>query len=234
MRFNLSEWSLRNRSVVIYLMIVSVAAGLLAYYRLGRNEDPAFVIKTMVVSAAWPGATMEDTLKQVTERLERQLEETPGLDNVRSYTTPGVTTIFVALKQSVPGRVVQDTWYRVRNLVADMRHTLPAGTLGPFFNDRFGDTFGIIYGFTADGFTGRELRDHVEQIRSRLLQVPDVSQIEILGAQDERIFIEFSIRELANLGIDRAALLAALQSQNGVQPAGVIQTQDETFSLRVS
>ncbi len=234
MRFNFSAWALKNRSVVIYLMIVSVAAGLLAYYRLGRNEDPAFVIKSMVISAAWPGATMEDTLKQVTERLERQLEETPGLDNVRSYTTPGVTTIFVNLKQSVPGRVVQDTWYRVRNLVADMRHTLPAGTLGPFFNDRFGDTFGIIYGFSADGFTGRELRDHVEAARSRLLLVPDVSKIDVLGAQDERIFIEFSIRELANLGIDRAALLGALQSQNVVQPAGVIQTQDETFSLRIS
>lgn len=234
MSFNLSEWALKTRSVVIYLMIIAVAAGVLAYYRLGRNEDPAFVIKTMVVSAAWPGATMEDTLSQVTERLERQLEETPGLDNVRSYTTPGVTTIFVELKGEVPGRLVQDTWYRVRNLIADMRHTLPMGTLGPFFNDRFGDTFGIIYGFTADGFTGRELRDHVEAARSRLLLVPDVSKIEIIGAQDERIFVEFSIRELANLGIDRSALLAALQSQNVVRPAGTIQTQNETLSLRVS
>jgi multidrug efflux pump len=234
MSFNLSEWALKTRSVVIYLMIVAVAAGLLAYYRLGRNEDPAFVIKTMVVSAAWPGATMEDTLSQVTERLERQLEETPGLDTVRSYTTPGVTTIFVDLKQSIPGRAVQDTWYRVRNLVADMRHTLPAGTVGPFVNDRFGDTFGIIYGFTADGFSGRELRDRVEAARSRLLLVSDVSKVEIIGAQDERIFVEFSVRELANLGIDRGALLGALQSQNVVRPAGVIQTQDESLSLRVS
>lgn len=234
MNFNLSEWALKNRSVVIYLMIIAVAAGVLAFSRLGRNEDPAFVIKSMVVSAAWPGATMEDTLTQVTERLERQLEETPGLDTVRSYTTPGVTTIFVDLKQSIPARDVQDTWYRVRNLVADMRHTLPAGTVGPFFNDRFGDTFGIIYGFTADGFTSRELRDHVETIRSRLLLVPDVSKIEIIGAQDERIFVEFSVRELANLGIDRNALIAALQSQNVVRPSGVIQTQDEKVSLYVS
>lgn len=234
MSFNLSEWALRSRSVVIYLMIVAVAAGVLAFVRLGRNEDPSFVIKSMVVSAAWPGATMEDTLTQVTERLERQLEETPGLDTVRSYTTPGVTTIFVDLKESIPARHVQDTWYRVRNLVADMRHTLPTGTLGPFFNDRFGDTFGIIYGFTADGFTSRELRDHVEAARSRLLLVPDVSKIEIIGAQDERIFVEFSVRELANLGIDRNALLGALQSQNVVRPAGTIQTQDETLSLRVS
>ncbi|MGO4174609.1 efflux RND transporter permease subunit [Bosea sp. TAF32] len=234
MSFNLSEWALKSRSVVIYLMIVAVAAGIFAFIRLGRNEDPAFVIKTMVVSAVWPGASMEDTLSQVTERLERQLEETPGLDSVRSYTKPGVTTIFVNLKGEVPGRLVQDTWYRVRNLIADMRHTLPAGTLGPFFNDRFGDTFGIIYGFTSDGFSSRELRDHVETIRSRLLLVPDVSKIEIIGAQDERIFIEFSVRELANLGLDRSALLAALQAQNVVRPAGEVQTQDETFSVRVS
>ncbi len=234
MSFNLSEWALKNRSVVIYLMIVAVAAGVLAFVRLGRNEDPSFVIKSMVVSAAWPGATMEDTLTQITERLERQLEETPGLDFVRSFTTPGVTTIFVNLKQSVPARQVQDTWYRVRNLVGDIRHTLPQGAVGPFFNDRFGDTFGIIYGFTADGFTSRELRDHVEAARSRLLLVPDVSKIEIIGAQDERIFVEFSVRELANLGIDRSALLGTLQSQNVVRPAGIIQTEDEKVSLRVS
>ena len=234
MSFNLSEWALKSRSVVIYLMIVAVAAGVFAFIRLGRNEDPAFVIKTMVVSAIWPGATMEETLSQVTERLERQIEETPGLDSVRSYTKPGVTTIFVNLKGEVPGSQVQDTWYRVRNLIADMRHTLPTGTLGPFFNDRFGDTFGIIYGFTSDGFTSRELRDHVEAIRSRLLLVPDVSKIEIVGAQDERIFIEFSVRELANLGLDRSALLGALQAQNLVRPAGEVQTQDEKFSVRVS
>ena len=154
MTVNLSEWALKNRSVVVYLMIVAVAAGVFSFLRLGRNEDPAFVIKTMVVSAAWPGATMEETLQQVTERLERQLEETPGLDFVRSFTRPGLTTVFVNLNSRCRGAKVQDTWYRVRNLVADMRHTLPAGTIGPFFNDRFGDTFGIIYGFTSDGFTG--------------------------------------------------------------------------------
>lgn len=234
MSFNLSEWAIRNRSIVIYMMIVAVFAGVFAFKRLGRNEDPAFVIKTMIVAAAWPGATIEETLAQVTERIERQLEETPGLDFVRSFTTPGRTTIFVSLKDSVPARIVQDTWYQVRNLVTDIRHTLPSGTIGPFFDDRFGDTFGIIYGFTADGFTGRELRDHVEQIRSRLLLVPDVSKIEIIGAQDEKIFIEFSVRELANLGVSREALLAALRSQNLVSPAGTIQTGEEKLALRVS
>ena len=206
MRFNLSEWALNHRSLVAYLMIVAVAAGLLSYWRLGRNEDPSFIIKTMVVQAAWPGATIEDTLKQVTERLERTLQETPKLDFLRSYTSAGVTTIFVNLKGSATAREVPDIWYHVRKSIGDMRHTLPAGIVGPGFNDEFGDTFGIIYGFTADGFTFRELRDHVEDVRSKLLHVPDVSKIEILGAQDERIFVEFSMKELATLGIDRSAL----------------------------
>jgi multidrug efflux pump subunit AcrB len=232
--FNLSEWALRHRSLTVYLMIVAVVAGIMSFSRLGRNEDPSFVIKTMVVQAAWPGATVEDTLKQVTERLERKLQETPRLDFLRSFTRAGVTTIFVNLQDSAPAKEIPDIWYHVRKSIGDMRHTLPAGIVGPGFNDEFGDTFGIIYGFTADGFTHRELRDYVEDIRSKLLAVRDVSKIEILGAQDEKIFVEFSMQELASLGIDRAALIAALQAQNVVQPAGTIQTGYEALSLRVS
>ncbi len=202
--------------------------------RLGRNEDPSFVIKTMVVQAAWPGASVDDMLKQVTERLERTLQETPNLDFLRSFTRAGVTTIFVNLKDSTRADKIPDIWYHVRKSIGDMRHTLPLGVVGPGFNDEFGDTFGIIYGFTADGFTHRELRDYVEGIRSSLLHVPDVTKIEILGAQDERIFVEFSMEQLASLGIDRSALVAALQAQNVVQPAGTIQTGNETLSLRVS
>jgi len=233
-RLNLSEWALNHRSVVIYLIIIAVVAGVLSYNRLGRAEDPTFIIKTMVVNAVWPGATIDDTLNQVTERLERTLEETPHLDFLRSMTTPGVATIFVNLEGSATAAEVADTWYQVRKSVGDMRHTLPPGTLGPFFNDEFGDTFGIIYGFTADGFTRRELRDYVEDIRANLLSLPDVSKIDILGAQDEQIFIEFSMKELASLGIDRSALLAALRAQNTVRPAGVIQTGTETVSVRIS
>ncbi|WP_029005928.1 efflux RND transporter permease subunit [Azorhizobium doebereinerae] len=232
--FNLSEWALRHRSVVIYFMAVAVVAGLLAYQRLGRGEDPTFIIKTMVVQAAWPGASAEETVRQVTERLERTLQETPKLDFLRSYTSAGVTTIFVNLKGSATAQEVPDIWYHVRKSIGDMRHTLPAGVVGPGFNDEFGDTFGIIYGFTADGFSQRELRDYVEDIRSKLLHVPDVSKIEILGAQDERIFIEFSMQELASLGIDRAAVLAALQRQNIVSPAGTMETGKEAISLTVS
>ncbi|MBF9235445.1 efflux RND transporter permease subunit [Microvirga alba] len=234
MRLNLSEWALKSRSLVIYLMIVMVIAGVASYFRLGRAEDPSFVIKTMVVSAAWPGATLDDTLKQVTERIERQLEETPNLDFLRSFTRPGVTTIFVNLKGDTSASAVHDTWYQVRNLVSDIRLSLPLGVVGPVFNDRFGDTFGIIYGFTADGFTHRELRDYVEAARSKILLIPDVSKVEVIGAQDERIFVEFSVAELANLGIDRAALIGALQNQNVVRPAGTIQTEAEKLSLRVS
>src|SRR5262245_8769505 len=147
---------------------------------------------------------------------------------------PGATTIFVNLKGSTSAQQVADTWYHVRKSIADMRHTLPSGVRGPFFNDEFGDTFGIIYGFTADVFTPRELRDYVEDIRSQLLSTPDVSKIEILGAQDEQIFIEFSMQELASLGIDRGSLIAALRAQNIVRPAGIIQTGNESVSMRVS
>ncbi|RXH07648.1 efflux RND transporter permease subunit [Bradyrhizobium guangzhouense] len=231
---NLSEWALKHRSLVVYVMMVAVLTGCLAYFRLGRNEDPSFIIKTMVVQTAWPGATAEETMKQVTERLERQLQETPHLDFLRSFTQAGLVTIFVNLKGSANARQVSDTWYEVRKSVGDMRHTLPAGVIGPGFDDDFGDTFGIVYGFTSDGFTQRELRDYVEDIRSQLLQVPDVAKIELLGAQDEVIFVEFSKQELATLGIDRSALLAALQAQNIVRPAGTIQTGQETISIRVS
>ncbi|MGZ9073371.1 MAG: efflux RND transporter permease subunit, partial [Rhodoplanes sp.] len=232
--FNLSAWALRNRSLIIFSMIVTVVAGLASFNSLGRNEDPAFTFRTMVVQAEWPGATMEDTLLQVTERLERKLQEVPHLDFLRSYTKAGLTTIFVNLRGDAPPDEVPDLWYQVRKKVGDIRHTLPAGIVGPGFNDEFGDTYGIIYGFTADGFTHRELRDKVEDVRSRLLLVPDVSKIEILGAQDERIFVEFSMEVIAGLGLDRGALIEALQAQNIVRPAGVIHTGDEALSLRVS
>jgi multidrug efflux pump subunit AcrB len=231
---NLSAWALRHRSFVLYCMIAVTLAGLLSYVRLGRNEDPAFTFRAMVVEAAWPGATLADTLDQVTDRLERTLKEVPNLDFLRSTTVPGRTTIFVTLKGATPPKMVPDIWYEVRKRVGDMRHTLPAGVVGPGFNDDFGDTFGIIYGLTADGFTHRELRDKAEAIRKRLLALSDVSSVEILGAQDERVFIEFSTATLAGLGLDRAAVVAALRAQNAVSPAGSIQTGDETLVLRVS
>ena len=234
MSLNLSEWAIRHRSFIVFLMLIVLVAGIGSYFSLGRAEDPAFSVKTMVVSAGWPGATLDDTLQQVTERLERKLQETPHLDYLRSYTTPGQTTIFVNLKGEVKARDVPDIWYQVRKKVGDIRSTLPQGVTGPGFNDEFGDTYGIIYGFTADGFTHRELRDTVEDVRSRLLQVPDVSKIDVVGAQDEKFYLEFSTEQLAGLGLDHAALAAALQAQNAVAPAGVVQTGNEKLLIRVS
>ena len=233
-KFNLSGWAIRNRSVTLFIMVVALIAGGLSFYKLGRAEDPPFTFRTMVVRAIWPGATLDETLRQVTERLERTLQEVQNLDNLRSFTRAGDTTIFVDLVGSAQGREVSDAWYDVRKKVSDMRHTLPQGIVGPFFNDEFGDTFGIIYAFTADGFTHRELRDTVESVRSKLLLVPDVSKIDILGAQDEVIYIDFSVERLAGLGFAPATLIAALQAQNIVIPAGVLRTGEESIALQVS
>ena len=231
---NLSEWSIRRRSLMLFLMLLALGAGIMSFIRLGRDEDPAFTFRTMIVSAAWPGATMEDTLSQVTERLERTLQETPFLDRIRSVTTPGRTIIFVDLLGSTPPGEVPESWYQVRKRIGDMRLTLPQGVIGPGFNDDFGDTFGLIFGFTADGFTHRELRDAVEDARSRLLRVKDVSKVIVLGAQDERVFIEFSPDRLASLGLSMAQVIAQLQAQNAVRPSGVVETGNERVALRVS
>jgi multidrug efflux pump subunit AcrB len=231
---NLSEWAIRHRPLVTYFMLVIAAAGIGSYLRLGRSEDPDFTVKTMVVQAAWPGATVGDTLEQITDRIESKLQETPSLDYLKSYTSAGQTTIFVYLKDSTPPAEVPDIWQRVREKVRDISNTLPQGVVGPGFNSDFGDTYGIVYGFTADGFTDRELRDYVVEVRKQLLQLPDVSKIDILGAQDERVYVEFSTEQLAGLGIDRAELIAALQAQNAVTPAGVVQTADEKILVRVS
>jgi len=232
--FNISEWALAHRSFVWFSIIIIVAAGALSYLRLGRNEDPNFTIKTMVVQVIWPGANITDTLQQITDRLEKKLQETPDLDYIRSYTVAGTATVFVNLKDSVQSRDVPDTWYQVRKKIGDIRQNFPQGILGPFFNDEFGDTYGIIYAFTADGFTHRELRDYVENARTRLLAINDVSKIDIFGAQDEKIYIEFSSQKLAGLRLDRDALIQAVQAQNAVTPAGVIQTSDEVIRVDVT
>ncbi|NOU10771.1 MAG: efflux RND transporter permease subunit [Nitrospira sp.] len=231
---NLSEWAIRHKALTIYFMAVLVVAGTYAYMHLGSNEDPPFTIRVMVVQMLWPGATQDETMRQVTDRIEKKLQETPYLDYLKSYTTAGKSTIFVTLLDSSPKQDIPDIWYQVRKKVGDIGQTLPQGTIGPFFNDEFGDTFGVIYGFTAEGFTHRELRDYVEKTRSRLLEVPDVSKVEAIGTQDERLYIEFSTQRLAELKLDRMALIRELQAQNAVNPSGGIQTQDERVLVQVS
>ena len=233
-RFNLSEWALSHQALVLYFMVVLAAIGVGSYLRLGQAEDPDFTFKLMVVQTRWPGASAEEVERQLTDKIEKKLQETPRLDFLRSYSKPGESTVFVFVKDSSRPDEIKDTWYQVRKKIGDIRATLPAGIQGPFFNDEFGDTFGIVYGLTADGFTPRELRDYAVEIRKKLLQLPDISKIDLVGAQDERVYVEFSEKELAGLGIDRAALVSTLQAQNAVTPAGVVQTSDEKILVRVS
>jgi multidrug efflux pump len=232
--FNLSEWSLKHRSLVIYFMAVLTIAGIVNYFHLGRSEDPPITIKTMVVQANWPGATLDDTVNQVTERIERKLQEVPHLDHLRSYTSAGKSRIFVDIADSTPSRDMDAIWYQVRKKIGDIAYTLPSGVQGPYFNDEFGDTYGIIYGFTYDGYSVRKVRDAVEGIRSELLQLPDVAKIDLIGAQDEKIYLEFSSQALAGLSINRQQLIQALQEQNTVTPAGVVTTLGDKILLRVS
>ena len=232
---NLSEWALRTRQVAIYFMLVGVIAGAFAFINLGRDEDPSFTVKTMLVTAVWPGATMEETQAQLTDRLERRLEETTGLDAVRSITRPGIVTVYVDLNDATPADRVHEIWQEVRNSIGDIRHTLPQGVLGPFFNDRFGDVFGIIYAFTADGYSDRELRDQVDIVRSNLLQQVDgISKIEWIGVQEEQVLIEFQPDRVAAMGLDYGQIFNAIAAQNVVRPSGVINSGTENLALRVS
>ena len=232
-KFNLSEWALNHRSLMWFFMIIATAAGALSYINLGREEDPSFTIKTMLVSAQWPGASAEDVTKQVTERIERKLQELPALDFTRSMTTSGSTIVFVNLKQTTPGRQVPENWKRVRDLIGDIASAFPKGATAPSFNDSFGDVYGNIYALTADGLSQRQLRDYAEDIRSRVLALSNAGKVDLLGAQDEKIFLEFSTQQLAAMGLDRNAVLAALQAQNAIVQSGEIDTKSERISIRV-
>lgn len=232
---NLSEWATRSRALTVYLMLVAVVAGAFSYVNLGRDEDPSFTIKTMLVTAVWPGATIEETQRQLTDRLERRLEETTGLDALRSITRPGIVTIYVDLAGEFPPERVPQVWQEVRNGIGDIRHTLPQGVLGPFFNDDFGDVFGIMYGFTADGFSDRELRDYVDGVRSSLLaRVEGIGKIEFIGAQDETVFVEFQADRVAAMGLDYGQIFSAIAAQNVVRPSGTIRSGQENLILRVT
>lgn len=232
--FNLSEWALRHRSFVWFLMVISAIAGLLAYRSLGREEDPPFTIKTMVVQQQWPGATVGDMLNQVTERIEKEVKQIDAVDYVKSYTTPGQTTVLVNLKDTTKPKDVPWQFYQVRKHVQDIQYTLPSGVSSPSFNDEFGDVFGNIYAFTSDGLTQRQLRDYVERVRSEILSVTSIGKITVIGAQEEVVYLDISTRKLAALGLNMQSLITTLQNQNTVQPSGVVQAGPEQVSLRVS
>jgi multidrug efflux pump subunit AcrB len=233
MSFNLSDWALNHRSFVWFLMGLAVVAGVLSYQSLGREEDPGFAIKTMVVQAYWPGANIDDTNKQVTQRIERAVQNLDSLDFSRSETVAGQSTVFVNLKESLRGQAVTDAWYQVRKKINDILYQFPTGLQGPFFNDEYGAVYGSIFAFTADGLSYRQLRDYVETVRSSLLSIPNIGKVDLIGTQDEVISIEFSTSKLATLGISASDVIAQLQAQNAVTPSGVIQAGAERASVRV-
>lgn len=232
--FNVSRWAIEHKSLVVYFMLAIALAGTLNYFKLGREEDPPFTIKTMVVKTLWPGATTLDTVKQVTDRIEKKLEELPNLDYLKSYSKPGESVVFVNLKDSTRASDVPDLWYQVRKKVGDIKQTLPEGVQGPFFNDEFGDTYALIFALTSDGFGKRELRDYAERVRAELLEEHDVAKIDLLGTQDERIYLEFSTQQLAAMGLDLSQLVQTLQAQNAIQPSGVVNADAEKIGIRVS
>ena len=232
-RFNLSEWALRHRSLVIYAMLVMAVVGVLSYKNLGRSEDPAFTFKVMVVRTLWPGASADAVAQQVTERLEKKLMETGDYEFIRSYSRPGESQIIFVARDSMRSKAIPDLWYQVRKKVDDVTPTLPQGVVGPFFNDEFGDTFGNIYALTGQGFDYAVLKDYAERVQLALQRMPDVGKIELIGLQDEKIWIEVSNTKLATLGIPLAAVQDALEQQNAVASSGFFETASDRVRLRV-
>ncbi len=230
---NLSSWAVRHRSVVLFLIIAVTLAGAFSYLRLGRAEDPTFTIKTMIVQAFWPGAPAEEIQRLVAEPLEKRLQELPQLDFVRTYSRPGATVMLVQLKDHIRGRAVADVWYQVRKKFADSRSALPAGVVGPVFNDEFGDVFSAIYMMTSDGLTRPQLKAYAERLRTEMLRVPGTGKVVLVGEVPERVYIEVSYRKLATLGIGPQTIFDAIGRQNTVVAAGEIETDADRVSVRV-
>ena len=231
-RFNLSEWALQHRSLVLFAIIVFAFIGVIAYERLGQSEDPPFTFKVMVIKTQWPGASARDVEQQVTDKIERKLQEVPDVDFVRSYSKPGESMVFFAIKDSAPSAQVPETWYQVRKKIGDIRGTLPSGIQGPFFNDEFGDTYTNIYAITGDGFEYRDLKDFGDRIRAELLRIPGVAKVDFIGEQEEKVFIELSNAKLATLGIEPQQILQTLSAQNAIAASGVFDTATDRIFVR--
>jgi len=233
-RLNLSAWSLNHPSLIAYLMLVLTLGGILAYFNLGRSEDPDFTIKLMTVRTFWPGATAREVEEQVTDRIEKKLQELPYLDNLRSYSKPGESLVFVELRDFTPPKQVPELWYQVRKKLDDIRYTLPDGVRGPFPNDEFGDAFGNVFALTGEGYTLAELRRQADRLAQALRRVPDVAKVNLVGVQDERIWIEMSAAKLATLGLDPRFIAQTLQAQNAMTPSGFVDTDADRVRIEVT
>ncbi|HET9821992.1 MAG TPA: efflux RND transporter permease subunit [Burkholderiaceae bacterium] len=232
-RLNLSRWALEHPALTHYLIVVLLLLGMVSYFQLGQDEDPPFTFRAMVVQAFWPGASAEQVAEQVTSKIERALQDVPYADIIRSYTKPGESLTILQLRDSSPPREVSGIWYQARKKVGDIRATLPAGVVGPVFNDDFGDVYGSIFALSADGFSDEELREHADRVRERLLRVRDVGKVDLFGVQPEKIFVEISHRRLATLGLDFNQVIAQLAAQNAVEGAGQIDTGKEHLQVRI-
>ncbi|MEI2830302.1 efflux RND transporter permease subunit [Pseudomonas mosselii] len=234
MGFNLSAWALRNRQIVLFLMILLAAIGAMSYTKLGQSEDPPFTFKAMVIRTLWPGATAEEVSRQVTERIEKKLMETGEYERIVSFSRPGESQVTFMARDSMHSADIPELWYQIRKKVADIKHTLPPEAQGPFFNDEFGTTFGNIYALTGAGFDYAVLKDYADRIQIQLQRVKDVGKVELIGLQDEKVWIELSNVKLATLGVPLAAVQQALREQNAVSTAGFFETPSERLQLRVS
>jgi multidrug efflux pump subunit AcrB len=232
--FNLSRWAIEHAPLTRFLMIVLMVLGAASYFQLGQDEDPPFTFRAMVVRAYWPGASAQQMAEQVTDKLERALQEVPYADKIRSYSKPGESQIIFQIKDSSKGSEVANVWYQVRKKIGDMRGSLPQGVQGPFFNDDFGDVYGVIYALQAPGFSYAEVKTFADDVRQQLLRVPDVAKVELFGVQDEKLYIEISQKRLAQLGLDLNAVLAQLNQQNAVAAAGAVQTPLDVVQVRVA
>jgi multidrug efflux pump subunit AcrB len=232
-RFNISKWALEHPALTRYLLIVLMLLGAVAYFQLGQDEDPPFTFRAMAMRVYWPGATAQQVADQVTDKLEKTLQEVPYADKIRSYSKPGEALIIFQVKDSSPPKEMQQIWYTVRKKIGDIRATLPAGVIGPYFNDEFGDVYGSIYALSADGFSYQELKDEADRVRQRLLKVQHVNKVGIFGAQDEKLFIEISQKRLAQLGLDFNQVLAQIGQQNAVESAGAINAPTDYIQVRV-
>ncbi len=233
-RFNLSEWALRHQALVRYFMLLLAVVGVMSYQRLSQSEDPPFTFKVMVVRTFWPGATAREVEQQVTERIEKKLQEVPYADVIRSYSRPGESQVFFIARDSTPPKDIPEVFYQARKKIGDIRATLPGGVQGPFFNDEFGDTFGNIYALTGEGYDYAALKHYADRVRNDLLRVRDVAKVELVGEQEERIFVEISSTRLATLGVDLPTILNALSAQNAVAAAGSFETGTDRIYLRPS
>ncbi|HEX8955998.1 MAG TPA: efflux RND transporter permease subunit, partial [Burkholderiaceae bacterium] len=232
--FNLSRWALEHIPLTRYLIAALLIGGIMSYGKLGQDEDPPFTFRAMVISAQWPGATSLQMAEQVTDKLEKKLQETPYVDKIRSYSKPGETLIILQLRESTPPRETPAAWYQVRKKLGDIRGTLPPGVVGPFFNDEFGDTFGSIFALSGDGYTPAELKDYADFVRQQFLQIPSVSKVDQYGVQDEKVYIEFSQKKFAQLGVPFDAIVGQLNAQNTVESTGVLVTPSDNLQVRVS